>query len=141
MQLNFFYKNSTVTQEREIIINKIIDIASHYLLLPPTIDVYIVRLDDNTYGGVDQFFTNRIILSSALSLQVIPIILVHELIHIDQQCTGNLKIGKDGWYKWRGKLHSNIAPQNLDREEYLNLPWEVDVNNRLPILLQKILDN
>jgi len=140
MQVNFFYKNSTADEKREFIIKKIIRNSCQYLTLPNKLDVYICLLNDNTYGGVDQFFSDRIILSSVLNLQTIPIILIHELIHIDQQQSGTLKISKDGWYKWKGKLHSNVKPTNLDHNEYLNLPWEMDVYNRLPALIQKILD-
>lgn len=140
MQVNFFYKNATIIKDREIIISKIILIATKHLTLPNKIDVYICKLDDHTYGGVDQFFVDRIILSSSLNLKIIPIILVHELIHIEQQAVGNLKISRDGWYKWKGKLCTNICPTKLSREDYLNLPWEQDVNTRLPNLLDKILD-
>lgn len=140
MQVNFYYKNKPSSTDYEIIIAEICNRAALLIPLPHEIDVIFARLHHSTYGGIDTSKSNCLVLSTNLNLKSIPTILVHELIHISQRHTKMLQIYNDGSYTWMGKFYLRQNPETLPREEYLNLPWEVDVSTRLPILLEKILD-
>lgn len=140
MQVNFFYRHIQPKIEYEIVIRNLCERTAKFISLPDQIDICIYRLNDSTYGGIDRFVPHRLAINASLNLRSIPIILVHELIHISQRHVGMLQISNDGFYTWNGKLYTNLDPELMPRQEYLLLPWEDDVNNRLPLLLEKVLD-
>lgn len=140
MQVNFYYQHHLNLKHYEAVIQAICNRAELFLSLPPELDICLYRLNPSTYGGIDRIKSNRIVLSTDLNLKNIPLILVHELIHISQRHTKMLQIYNDGSYVWMGKFVTRTDPEQLPPNEYLNLPWEVDVTDRLPSLLRKIVD-
>lgn len=140
MQVNFFYKNLTLAPDKELIIKNICSHATDVLNLPDTLDICLYHLPYATYGGIDRKKINRLVLSYDLPIKQIPLILTHELIHIDQRYTGLLEITKDGWYIWQKKFYLKSDPDSLTYDQYKNLPWEMDVECRLHTTLKKILD-
>jgi hypothetical protein len=107
--------------------------------LPETLEVCIYPLGKNVYGGIDKYYINRIAINYDLDYEAIPKILTHELIHVSQKHTKLLEIKKNGHYYWRGIPYTNVSPEQLSYEEYRNLPWEVDVENRVDKLLTEVL--
>lgn len=140
MQVNFYYQHQLKLKHYEAVIQSICNRAELFLSLPPEVDICLYRLNNSTYGGIDRLKLNRLVLSTNLNLKNIPLILVHELIHISQRHTKMLQIYNDGSYVWMGKFVTRVEPEQLPANEYLNLPWEIDVHNRLPSLLKKIVD-
>ena len=46
---------------------------------------------------------------------------------------------RDGTYIWDNIQYRNVNPNSLSYQDYMNLPWEQDVNNRLEnVLFQAI---
>lgn len=138
VQVSFKYQTSNKNIQVEHLIKSVVNRVSGVLNLPQFIEVWIYNLPTAVQGGIDNSM-NRVILSSALTLQEIPKILIHELIHINQKFTGKLKINTDGAYLWEGKMYYAKHPETLSRTEYLALPWEADVINNLPTIVQKAL--
>jgi hypothetical protein len=68
-----------------------------------------------------------------------PIILVHELIHVHQKHKGILKIDAKNNCYWHGILQTNKLPEQMTYQEYENLPWEVDVRNKQTKVLTEAL--
>ena len=136
--VRYFYQNTKIDKVREVMIDKLTNTVSKLIELPDTIEVCIYKLDDNVYGGIDKYITNRLGLNSNLTLEEIPKILVHELIHVHQRHTSQLSI-KHNTYYWLGIPYHNLDT-NLTFEEYKNTPWEMDVENKQTKVLQQALD-
>lgn len=91
------------------------------------------------YGGIDMIHANRIGINYDVPFDMLPKILLHELIHVNQKHTGILRIARNGTCYWHGIPVTNKSPSDMTFEEYQNLPWEVDVENRLPALLKTVV--
>lgn len=140
MIVSFYYSNSKPNIQVEIIIKKLCKQAVKVLTLPSTIDICFYDIPQSTHGAIDQTRFNRIILNNNLRLNELPMILVHELIHVEQRFMNKLIISKDGIYTWQNNKFRQPDVQNLNYEQYLELPWEVDVQCRIKTTLKKILD-
>ena len=77
-------------------------------------------------------------LNLELTVNDILVPLVHELIHVNQMHEGRLMITNDGIFIWNMKTYELII-EDLPYEEYLMLPWELDVSHKQPKLMQEIL--
>ena len=73
-----------------------------------------------------------------LSLNDVVIPLAHELIHLEQMTLGKLMINHEGLYIWE-KQPYEVDTTQVPYGEYLQLPWELEVHNRLPKLLEQLL--
>lgn len=121
--------------EKQLIIKSICNNVANIISLPSVIDIEFLNLNSNTWGGTHLHwkYKNKIVLNNILSLQEIPIVLVHELIHVSQLHSGIMVVDRDGKVYWQGRHYESIG---LTYSEYQNLPWELDVSYRL----KKILD-
>ena len=141
MQLKFIYPRD-VQQDlnKESVCTKICNNAVEHLSLPNDLVIEFVRLKKHNHGDTYVHYKDgpRIRLNLDLLLNDIVIPLVHELIHLEQLHLGKLMINHEGLYIWEKKPY-NIDTTQIPYEEYLQLPWERDVNNRLPNLLSLIL--
>ena len=137
MKVNYFYQNNK-SKVHEVMIDSLATALSELIELPDTIEVCLYKLDENVYGGIDKYTPNRLGLNSNLTLEDIPKILVHELIHVHQRHTGKLAI-KNSTYYWLGIPYHNTETE-ISYEEYRNTPWEVDVQNHVDKLLTKVLN-
>lgn len=140
MDIQFYYKNTNRCARRESIISRLAESVSEIISLPNTIEVCIYPLGKNVYGGIDKYHINRLAINYDLDYDSIPRILTHELIHVSQKHTKLLEIRKNGHYYWRGIPYTNVLPEQMPYEEYRNLPWEVDVQNRETKVLQSALE-
>lgn len=130
MDIKFFYKGNTPNKAHEVIITSFTKAVSTVIELPDTIEVCLYDLGKSVYGGIDMVKVNRIGLNYDLSAEMLPAILVHELIHVHQKHVGTLKIKSNGVCYWYGVPYTNKMPEDMTREEYHNLPWELDVQNK-----------
>lgn len=68
--------------------------------------------------------------------------LAHEMVHVKQYATGQLKdLSKSLAVKWEGEYHS-ISSQDTHEEQYWFSPWEIEANGRevgLYVLFKKSL--
>ena len=135
--VKFFYKDNVRNLQKEAVITAFATLACQVIPLPEIIEVYLYKLPDNVYGGVDKKI-NRLVLNSDLLLEDTTKILAHELIHVNQKHEGTLRITNDGIY-WRTIYYGKTLPEDLPYDEYMNLPWEVDVQNRQEMLIEKVL--
>jgi hypothetical protein len=141
VDIRFFYQNGQRAYKREVIIDSFIRLIKPHLDLPDIIEVCLYPLDPNVYGGIDVVHKNRIAISTLLELHDIPKILTHELIHVSQKHTGLLKINSNGLCYWRGIPYTKVLPEEMSYEDYMNLPWELDVQKREKDLLKLTLSS
>ena len=137
--IEYHWKRCARVHDREYIIEKIVTRAASFLKLPDSLQFHFEPMKPEVWGGVDLKNYTKIGLNSSLSLSGIPIIVLHELIHVEQRHLGHLSISKDGWYSWHNIKFTNQLPENMDENQYKNLPWELDVVERLPNLIKNAL--
>lgn len=111
------------------------------ITLPDEIQIEFAELPKHVYGETLLFgrFKNRFRISSYLATREIVRPIAHELIHISQSYTGMLSVMRDGTCIWMGRQYRIGDPNLLERDQYLNLPWELDVENRLESILREAL--
>ena len=139
MDIKFFYQNNQRSYKHEAIIVSFTNLISQLIDLPSNLEVCLYPLEENVYGGIDVNRVNRIGLNIKLPYLDIPKVLTHELIHVNQKHIGLLKIDMRGMCYWRGIPYTNKDPDDMTYEEYSNLPWELDVQQRQSQLLSEAL--
>lgn len=144
MRLKFIYPKDHISLEtdtnREALCEIVCDRLSSELTLPEEIIIEIIKMSPSAYAETYLHYKNahRIRLNNSLAINDIVIPLVHELIHLEQLTTGRLMINHEGLYIWE-KIPYNVNMNDLHYGDYLQLPWELDVHNRLPKLLETFL--
>jgi hypothetical protein len=131
---------ASIDSNKEKIIRKVCSIVVKKLTLPKTITIVLKKLEPAIYAETNLQNMNqyRIVINSDLPLSNIIQPLIHELIHLNQIYTGKL-VGKRDRYLWNGieyKVKNGLA-QTFD--DYQSMPWELDVNQKLPKLLEFVL--
>ena len=99
-------------------------------------------MEQNVLGDtvLDLRLQNKIRLNSKLSVKEAVYVLSHELIHLAQIHTGQLKFNKNGNYVWNNRQYMNLAKlKTLSYSEYQQLPWEQDVVEKQQNLLENLL--
>ena len=139
MDITFFYKNNNYSHKHEVIITSFSNAISKVIDLPDKLEVCLYPLENNVYGGIDRIRVNRIGINYSIPLIVLPKVLTHELIHVNQKHTGLLRISNNGMCYWRGIPYTNKLPENMEYSEYQNLPWELDVTHRQQDVFHKAL--
>jgi hypothetical protein len=144
MRLKFIYPKdhipSDTDADRETLCETICISLSNVLTLPDEIIIEIVKMSPSAYAETYLHYKNshRIRLNNSLLINDIVIPLTHELIHLEQFTTGRLMINHEGLYIWE-QMPYNVNMNDLHYGDYLQLPWELDVHNRLPKLLETFL--
>lgn len=131
VKVKFLYSNSPRMQDYEVIITSFANLVSEVIELPEIVEVCLQYMDKNVYGGIDKVRINRLGINLHLPLNEVPKILAHELIHVNQKHSGILKIDRNGVCYWHGTRYTDMTPEDFSYDEYMQLPWEVDVQNRL----------
>lgn len=139
MDIIFFYRNQEKSYKHEVIITSFANAISKIIELPESLEVCLYPLEHNVYGGIDKFKLNRLGINYNVSLEALPKVLTHELIHINQKHTGKLKITQNGMCYWYGIPYTKKLPEEMSYEEYQNLPWELDVVNRQQKIFREAL--
>lgn len=140
MNVTFYYQKTKPKHDYEVIITSFSIAVSKVLDLPDTVEVCLYKLGGNIYGGIDYHRINRIALDYDMPLMALPKILTHELIHVNQKHTGIFKTTRGGICYWHGVPYNTNSIDNLSYEEYLNLPWEMDVVHRQQQVFKKALE-
>ena len=139
MDIRFFYQNNQRSYKHEAIITSFAKLVANVIELPEIIEVCLYPMNQNVYGGIDNIRVNRLGINIQIPLEAVPKILTHELIHVNQKHKGLLKITRDGMCYWHGIPYTNVKPEDMRYEEYTELPWEVDVQNRLDNVFKEAL--
>lgn len=119
---------------------RICELVNTKLELPNTIQVEYKRLSDSTYGelSLHSKFRNRVVINSILETHELITPLIHELIHVHQIHTGQLDIRRDSVYIWNKRTYH--VENNMSYKQYLELPWETDVTEKLKLISKFILE-
>ena len=137
MQLNF---KSSQAPDKCKLIQIICDKVEELLHLPTEVDIEFNAMSPSTYGDTMVDYKNqiRIRLNKDLQINDIMIPLVHELIHLHQMHIGQLMITSAGVYVWEKQTYEVDVTQMM-YTDYLRLPWEADVTDKQPKLMEEIL--
>jgi len=137
MQLNF---KSSQAPDKCKLIQIICDKVEELLHLPTEVDIEFNAMSPSTYGDTMVDYKNqiRIRLNKDLQINDIMIPLVHELIHLHQMQIGQLMITSAGVYVWEKQTYEVDVTQMM-YTDYLRLPWEADVADKQPKLMEEIL--
>lgn len=139
MDIRYFYQNNKPSYQHQAIIDKFAVAASQVIELPSLIEVCIYDLGNSVYGGIDMLKINRIGINYNIPFNEIPRILIHELIHVHQKHKGFLRITRNKSCYWHGIMITNKMPEEMSYQEYINLPWELDVANKEKKIMQEVL--
>ncbi len=122
-----------------VCLNKI-DEIKQYIKLPRNLYIHL-RPIRNAYGKAFYFTKEKNSRSYKQYIVEVDVrqdndvfynTLLHELVHVEQFYTNRLKdIGLSTHFCWKGDI---MKFQGLSHEEYINLPWEIEANNRAEIL-------
>lgn len=140
--VHFNYVNSYIDTNKEKILTVVCQKAKDLLQLPDKIYIQITKMEQNVLGDtvLDLRLQNKIRLNSTLSVKESVYVLSHELIHLAQIHTGQLKFNKNGNYVWNNRQYMNLAKlKTLSYSEYQQLPWEQDVVEKQQNLLENLL--
>jgi len=138
----FLYIDGRFDSNKEIVLNKVVNVAKQHFKLPDKIIFEMRKLGFSTYGEtiVDPRYKNRIKLNIDLGINETVYVLTHEIIHLSQITTGQLAMGRNGSYVWDfGYEIPKHKVYNLSYAEYLQLPWEADVVKKQQFFLEKLL--
>lgn len=141
MNVTFIYPNSIWLPNHEKVATNLCKCVAQVIALPEEIQIEFTDLPRHVYGETLLFgrFKNRFRISNSLSPKEIVKPIVHELIHINQTHTGMLSVMRDGTCVWNGRQYRRVDPNLLEHKDYLNLPWELDVEDRLEFTLKTAL--
>jgi hypothetical protein len=131
---------ASIDSNKEKIIRKVCSIVVKKLTLPKTITIVLKKLEPAIYAETNLQNMNqyRIVINSDLPLSNIIQPLIHELIHLNQIYTGKL-VGKRDRYLWNGIEYKVKNGLSQTYDDYQSMPWELDVNQKLPKLLEFVL--
>jgi hypothetical protein len=131
---------ANIDSNKEKIIRKVCSIVIKKLTLPKTITIILKKLEPAVYAETNLQNMNqyRIVINSDLPLSNIIEPLIHELIHLNQIYTGRL-VGKRDRYIWNGIEYKVKNGLSQTYDDYQSMPWELDVNQKLPKLLEYVL--
>lgn len=141
-KIHFIYKNKQPNILYEKICTRIFDIVSKIYILPNTIEIQLIDMDDSVYGMtmLDPRFPNRIRLNQDLTIEEILLPLTHELLHLHQIFTNRLQSRSGGRIFYEGQIYK-VDGMKLSYTDYQNLPWELDVTINQKKLLEFITQN
>ena len=133
------YQDNDYYLGREIVCRNLTVAVATVISLPGEIQIRFSNLGKSVYGttALDYRFRNRVSINTELTVQELPGVLVHELIHLHQSHTGMLRTTRDGKYYWNNR---NISvPIDMTHEQYMRLPWEIDVEEKHQAVLVEAL--
>ena len=85
MEVKFYYQNKTHKPQLESLIRNFSSVIEQVIELPTSIEVCLYDLGHSVYGGIDMHVLNRLGINYNLTVQEVPLILIHELIHVSQK--------------------------------------------------------
>jgi hypothetical protein len=139
----FIYKaNAKLPKVYEVFCTKIYNLLKNIIVLPEQLEIQFEIMGQNVYGMtmLDPRFPNRIRLNQELSLEEIILPLVHELIHLNQIYTNRLSVRTGGRILWENQVYK-VDSMKLNYQDYLDLPWEQDANEKQIKIIEFIKRN
>lgn len=138
--VKFIYTNEQ-NIVRDKVVSNVIRICHSYLHLPNDIIVQYKKLEQHVYAEtiVSSNIKNKIILNELLNERDVIKPVIHELIHMEQMHTGILSVYHSGDIYWQGKPYFTTNQQEMDYVDYLQLPWEEDVQLRESQIFKKVI--
>ena len=139
-KIRFSYQNDDYYAIREVVCTKLTVAASTVLSLPDEIVIRFANLGESIYGNTALDFRcrNRVSINQSLTISELAPVLIHELIHLNQIHTGILRASRTGVYFWNNRQYK-VDTVYMNFETHQQLPWEIDVTNRLPSVLKESL--
>lgn len=136
----FMHTDGHIIPPRDTLCRNIVIAVSTVIALPSEVQIQYMDLGESMYGVtmVDYRIHNRVKLNSVLTLSEVPLVLVHELIHLHQYFTGQLRTTRAGNYYWNNS--QVIVDSTISYDTYLNLPWERDVTEKLPKIMASAVE-
>ena len=144
MQLKFIFPRTNILcyddADKCKVARAICDAMSQLISLPDELTIEWLTMPNNVYGDstLDNKSKKYVRLNSQLRINDIMIPLVHELIHVNQMHEGKLMIAHDGIFIW-DTVPYEVNLNDIHYKDYQMLPWEVDVRQRQPKVLQELL--
>lgn len=135
------FQDTQPDQDVKLLVNRLVEICHDVINLPNDIQIEFRKLDPNEYGqtSLNPRYKNRITINSDLSLSEIVKPIIHELCHMSQLHENRLYKHRDETYIWEGKKYK--LKSAMTYQDYRNLPWELDVEEKEKVLYKKILDD
>jgi len=137
MQVKIVHIGNTDLQ-KEKIINLVCQKVTCKLKLPKSVVIILKDLSPCIYAETNLHSKDRIVINNKLSIKETIEPLIHELIHLSQIYTGQL-VGKKHFYLWNGLEYKVKNGLSQDFKDYQTMPWELDVSQKLPKLLEYVL--
>jgi len=138
IKITFIYKGSTKPPDIYCkLAEKVTNLVNTLYILPQIIEVQFEEMGPSIYGMtmLDPRFPNRIRINQDLSLEEFLLPLTHELVHLHQIYTNKLQARSGGKILWEGQIYKSDSSK-LSYDEYLNLPWEFDANQKQKQILE-----
>lgn len=141
MKVNFTYHKCSQNIKKELVLINIGNELSNLMSLPNTLLVEFKMMHESVYAEtvLSHKLKNKIILNAILNEKEVIKPFIHECIHVHQMYTNQLGVYRDGSINWSGSRFKVHDPNSLKYIDYKNLPWESDVDQKLPKLLEAIL--
>lgn len=138
--IKFIYNGGIEDKDREKVVTAVIGKCKKKFSLPDSIEVEFRKLEPAVYAEtlIEFRFKNRIRLNSSLNYVDVIKPLIHELLHLNQTHTNKLYGRRDGAYVWLGKAYK--VNEDINYNQYKNLPWEKDVSDKETNILDEILE-
>jgi hypothetical protein len=126
--------------EHRAVTLRAVERARTVLALPSLIDVeFIASAGVHWWGATDLTprHPGRIRLNRSVDVREIPLILAHELLHVEQIHGGRLRGISGGGILWCGAVYMDT--DGLPWDQYCQLPWEEEAYSGQSRVLQAIL--
>jgi len=138
MNIKFTGKQLDLDDSKKALIQEICDSVSTIISLPNSVEIVIRTVNKSIHGFLDVNAINKIHLSSELLLPDIPIVLVHELIHLHQKHIGDLQGAGHHAIFWKNKAYTKPDYSKMSLQEYNTYPWEADVVKKQQEIMDQI---
>lgn len=138
MKIKYTGKQIDLPDNKKQLIQAVCDSVSEIISLPNAVEIIVRTVDKSIHGFLDVNAINKIHISNELLLQDIPIVLVHELIHLHQKHVGDLQGAGHHAIFWKNKAYTKPNYKNMSLREYNSYPWEADVAKKQQEILDQI---
>jgi hypothetical protein len=137
----YICEDKDIDETTKIVLSRVCDIVNQTYTLPDEIQVEYKKLGENIYGEtyLQDRFQNRICLNHNLEIHEIIKPFMHELLHLHQIHISLLSKRRDGSFLWNNRVYR--VNKDMSYQQYMNLPWELDVAEKQQKLLKLLQEN
>lgn len=140
LNINYILHEKSLDTNMKLLVERVVSIVFDILELPNDLQIEFRKLDKNAYGetSLNPRYKNRITINSDLDISEIIYPLIHELIHVHQIHTNQLRVRPHNIYFWNNKKYNVNKIQTY--QDYVNLPWEADVIEKQKKIYKHVLE-